>query len=69
MVGRTVRSIREDQGLKQYELAAKAGVHPQTINRIEKGHCTPDVATLTRLADALGVPVVRLFDDHQAVSA
>lgn len=62
MVGRTIRILRQDRGLKQYELAALAKVHPQTINRIEKGHTTPDVATVQRLAEALGVPVSRLFE-------
>lgn len=68
MVGRTIRTLRQDAGLKQYELAARAKVHPQTINRIEKGHTTPDVATLQRLADAFGVPVGRLFSDHTTMT-
>ena len=57
MVGRAIRIRREDLGLKQYELAALAKVHPQTITRIEKGHATPDVVTVQRLAAALGVTV------------
>lgn len=65
MVGRTVRILRQDAGMKQYELAARAKVHPQTINRIEKGRVRPDLATLQRLADALGTTVGALLDaDH-----
>lgn len=69
MVGRTIRILREDLGLKQYELAAVAKVHPQTINRIEKGHTTPDLATLHRLAEALGVPVGQLLDSKSEPAA
>lgn len=68
MVGRTIRMLREDAGVKQYELAARASVHPVTLNRIEKGRANPDLATLRRLADALRVPLARLFSDADSVA-
>jgi DNA-binding XRE family transcriptional regulator len=40
-------------GLGQAELARRAGIRPETLNRLEKGHTTPDVATLAKIERAL----------------
>jgi len=40
-------------GLSQAELARRAGVRPETLNRIERGHTTPDFATVRKLVVAM----------------
>lgn len=40
---------RRAVGLSQVELARRAGVRPETLNRIERGHTTPDFATVRKL--------------------
>jgi len=40
-------------GLSQAELARRAGVRPETLNRIERGRTTPDFATVRKLAVAM----------------
>jgi transcriptional regulator with XRE-family HTH domain len=37
----------------QVELARRAGIRPETLNRIEKGKTTPDVATIAKIDRAL----------------
>jgi DNA-binding XRE family transcriptional regulator len=39
--------------LSQAELARRAGVRPETLNRIERGHTTPDFATIRKLVVAI----------------
>ncbi len=46
---------RESAGLSQSELARRAGLRPETINRLEKGKHSPDTATLP----SPGVPAFR----------
>lgn len=39
--------------LSQAELARGEGVRPETLNRIERGHTTPDFATIRKLVVAI----------------
>lgn len=60
---------RRAAGLSQVELARRAGVRAETINRIEKGKHSPSVETVERITKALeaaeghsqtsGVPTVQ----------
>jgi len=44
---------RRAAGLSQVELARRAGVRAETINRIEKGKHSPSVETVERITQAL----------------
>lgn len=44
---------RQEAGLTQKDLAALAGVRVETLNRIEKGHTTPDFRTVRKLVNAM----------------
>ena len=46
--------------LTQGDLAKMAGVDRKTVNRIERGHFSPSVETVTRLAAVLKVKVIDL---------
>lgn len=56
-----LREVRKRKGLSIRGLAAKAKVGFSTVYRIEAGKVTPDLATLEKLAKALGVPVTELL--------
>jgi transcriptional regulator with XRE-family HTH domain len=66
MVGRTIRILRQDLGLRQYQLAEQAGIAAKTLHRIEVGKVQPSIRTLTRLALVLGVPTSRLLEHPAA---
>ena len=40
-------------GLSQAELARRAAIRPETLNRIERGHTTPDFAMIRKLVVAM----------------
>ncbi len=44
---------RRAANLSQAELARRAGIRPETLNRIERGRTTPDFATVRKLVVAM----------------
>ena len=44
---------RRAAGLTQAELARRARIRPETLNRIERGRSTPDFATVRKLVVAM----------------
>ena len=44
---------RRASGLSQAELARRAGIRPETLNRIERGRTTPDFKTVRKLVVAI----------------
>jgi DNA-binding XRE family transcriptional regulator len=48
-----IRVRRRAAGLSQAELARRAGVRTETLNRIERGHTEPDFATIRKLVTAM----------------
>ena len=44
---------RRRLGLTQIELARRAGIRPETLNRIEQGKTSPSVATVDKIDRAL----------------
>src|SRR5215212_10239480 len=46
MMARKIIAARRAVGLSQAELARKAGIRVETLNRLEKGKHTPDLATM-----------------------
>lgn len=44
---------RKAAELSQAELARRAGIRPETLNRIERGRTTPDFATVRKLVLAM----------------
>lgn len=53
--GVKLKELREDRAYSARTLAEKAGVHYQTILRLEAGQATAQPRTIRLLADALGV--------------
>lgn len=66
--GGRLRHARQDAGLTQEALAARAGIGTATVRRAERGEVVPLRMTRRALADALRVPVVQIwpFDDEAA---
>lgn len=61
-----LRSVREDAGLTQAELAARAGVSRQLVGAAEVGRNLPRVDAALAIAAALGVDVAWIFGGADA---
>lgn len=60
-LGNALRELRGGAGLTQAQLAEAIGVSRKTINTVENGIFVPSSILALRLAQALGVPVERVF--------
>jgi transcriptional regulator with XRE-family HTH domain len=65
-VAATVRRLRHGRGLSADQLAARAGVSKGALVALENAAANPNLATLVRLADALGVSVSALVERPDA---
>jgi DNA-binding XRE family transcriptional regulator len=52
-IARSIVRGRREAGLTQVELARRAGIRTETLNRIEKGKHAPSVATVEKIEQAL----------------
>jgi transcriptional regulator with XRE-family HTH domain len=68
-VGRHVRAERARYGWTLDELAARSGISRGMLVQVEQARCNPSIATICRLADALGVSVAELVDAPEAPAA
>jgi transcriptional regulator with XRE-family HTH domain len=60
-IGQRLRTIREERGLSQRELASLAGLTNGTISLIEKNKTSPSVASLKSLLDAIPISMAEFF--------
>lgn len=60
-LGNALRKLRGEAGLTQAQLAEATGVSRKTINTVENGVFVPSSILALRLAQALRVPVERVF--------
>ncbi len=58
--------LRMERGWSQQRLAEESSVNKATINQIERGRRSPNIETLEKLADALGVGIGDFFPKAQA---
>jgi len=59
--GEKIVEIRKEKGISQKELAKRLGVSPVMVAHWEKGRRKPKADTLKKIADALEVPLSRLY--------
>ena len=61
-VGNRIRDLRQKKGISQEALADEAEMHRTYMWGIERGRRNPSLGHLTRIADALEVPLASLFE-------
>jgi len=60
-LGEAIRAIRLDRGFTQEGFAAHAGIDRSYQGVVERGECNFTIATLFKIAAALGVPASTLL--------
>lgn len=66
-IGLKLRSIREEQGLTQADLAKKAGISAGLVGQIENGRVQPSLKTLESVAEVLGVSPCYFVLDNDSI--
>lgn len=67
-IGRRIKKIRVERGLTQKEIASKVGIDFTYIGKIERGEQLPSLKILTKIGDALSIPVNYFFQDEAAAT-
>lgn len=67
--GACVRARREKLGLSQEDFADKAGIHRTYVSSIELGKVAVSIEVAAKLAEALEVPLSKLFRDVEKLQA
>ena len=65
-IGQKLKDLRIERALTQEELAQKAGIGKNTINRMERNITEPRPSTLRKLAGALNVDPAELVRGTKA---
>lgn len=65
-VGRAVSAIRKSRALTQEEVANRAGIGWRHVQKIEAGEINTTLRTISRIAAALGVDPIMLFQEGDA---
>jgi transcriptional regulator with XRE-family HTH domain len=60
-VGQRLRVLREQRGISMRELARLSGLSANALSMIERKRTSPSVSTLSKLATALGIPIMMFF--------
>jgi transcriptional regulator with XRE-family HTH domain len=61
-IGNRIQKLRELQGLSQQDLAAKCNFEKSNMSRLEAGKVNSTLSTIEKVAKALNVDVVDLFE-------
>ena len=63
-VGGRLRKLRDERGISMRALARQSGLSANALSMIERGHTSPSVSTLSKLSNALGVPITAFFREQ-----
>jgi len=67
IIGKNIAAYRKRFGLTQAELADKLNYSDKAVSKWERGESTPDIITLTQLAEQFGITVDELIRDPDAL--
>lgn len=62
LLGQNIRKIREKKSWTQDKLSERADIHISYVGQIERGLRYPSLKILFRIADALEVKIIDLFE-------
>lgn len=62
-MGYRLRTIREDNGFRQYEFAVLCGISEAYYGRLERGEYSPTIKILEKISRTLGISISELVKD------
>jgi transcriptional regulator with XRE-family HTH domain len=65
-IGTTIRDYRLEKGLSQGDIEKRTGLLRCYLSRVENGHTVPSLDTLTKIAQALELPLAQFFADNES---
>jgi len=60
-LGRNLKRIRTEKGISQGDIVRSLGMDRAFVSNIENGKTNPTLATIAKLAKAIGVPIEDLI--------
>jgi transcriptional regulator with XRE-family HTH domain len=66
-IGNKIATARKNNNLSQAELAQQVSISSQAVGKWERGESMPDITTLNRLAEILGVDLNYFSDSFQSI--
>jgi transcriptional regulator with XRE-family HTH domain len=63
-IGATIRDYRLEKGLSQGDIEKRTGLLRCYLSRVENGHTIPSLDTLTKIAQALELPMAQFFSEN-----
>ena len=63
-IGMKVKKARVDEGLKLVDVARISGISQGMVSKIENAQVSTSLETLSRLCNAIGLPISKLFTDY-----
>jgi transcriptional regulator with XRE-family HTH domain len=67
-IGNKLRELRKECHFSQADIEKKSGLLQCYVSRVEKGCTIPNIESLEKFANALGIPLYRLFTDDESIS-
>lgn len=69
VIGNKIATARKQGNLSQSQLAEKLFISPQAVGKWERGESVPDIITVSKLAEILGVDLNYFSDNFKPVPA
>ena len=69
LIGNKIAEARKKATISQAQLAERLFISPQAVGKWERGESMPDIITLNRLAEILGVDLNYFSENFQSVAA
>jgi uncharacterized protein YjbI with pentapeptide repeats len=68
MIGSKITKARKEVSMSQAQLAERLFISPQAVGKWERGESIPDIITISRLAEILGVDLNYFSESFQSVA-